>query len=613
MRSKFIIAGLILLALALLWRTSGWVGAQSSTITLSSGQTITLTCSGQQLRIEPSSTKQARAICGTPMTATPTPTVTPTPTPTPTPTQTPTPTPTPVPKPTPTPTPNTGGNAGLPQPVSTFLDSSMPAQTGTIRNVAAGGDLQKALNDAQPGDTIVLDSAGTWTGHFVFPAKANPNNQWVVIQGSNAAQLPAARKTVSYSPKAGAKVARASRAPAALPAPGTQFNPATATLPKIQSPDVAAAMVIPENASFVRFVGIEFTFTQTAVADANAGGFTMWAIIEAGDTATTDAARVPHDIGFDRVYVHGLPGKNCRRGIALNSNRTFVVDSVVREIHEVGADNQAIAGWNGAGPYKIVNNYLESGGEIFMLGGSDPAIKNQLPRDIEVRRNTLARPLTWKGGTPHWNVKNLFEIKHGQRWLVEGNVFDGNWTDAQDGFGILLRSMNQDGGEPWAISTDITFQHNVIRNSENGLNLAGLDPYHPANQMTRVLIYNNVWTVSGTFLKAAEASNVTLDHNTVTNGYNVTNLYGGLAPMTGWRVTSNVFTNAGYGVIGDSTGTGNSTISKYLPAVVWTNNVILGCPNTGGQCNNYPAGTFAATAAGLGADMNAIAIAQARP
>lgn len=38
----------------------------------------------------------------------------------------------------------------------------------TIR-VAAGGDLQQALTNAQPGDVILLDKAATFTGNFTLP------------------------------------------------------------------------------------------------------------------------------------------------------------------------------------------------------------------------------------------------------------------------------------------------------------------------------------------------------------------------------------------------------------------------------------------------------------
>ena len=67
-------------------------------------------------------------------------------------------------------------------------------------------------------------------------------------------------------------------------------------------------------------------------------------------------------IVVDRCYLHGDPRKGTRRGIALNARRAAVVDSYLADFKEAGADSQAIAGWNGPGPFAITNNYLEAAG-----------------------------------------------------------------------------------------------------------------------------------------------------------------------------------------------------------------------------------------------------------
>src|SRR5262245_41135697 len=43
------------------------------------------------------------------------------------------------------------------------VDTTYPQQTGRTIFVGPGGDLQTALNEAQLGDTIILDSRGTYT------------------------------------------------------------------------------------------------------------------------------------------------------------------------------------------------------------------------------------------------------------------------------------------------------------------------------------------------------------------------------------------------------------------------------------------------------------------
>src|SRR5205085_5031116 len=136
----------------------------------------------------------------------------------------------------------------------------------------------------------------------------------------------------------------------------------------------------------------------------------------------TGTSQVPTDIVFDRCYIHGTTTGTLRRGIALNSARTAVIDSYIAECHEVGTDSQAIGGWNGPGPFKIVNNFLEGAAENFMLGGADPSIANLVSSDIEFRRNYCSKPLSWCATEPtyagvHWSIKNIFELKNAQRVL----------------------------------------------------------------------------------------------------------------------------------------------------------------------------------------------------
>src|SRR5207302_1285194 len=138
------------------------------------------------------------------------------------------------------------------------------------------------------------------------------------------------------------------------------------------------------------------------------------------------------------------PMRGGRRGIAMNSAATAVIDSALWGFTEVGADAQAIASWSGTGPFKIVNNYLEASGENVMFGGDGPSILNLVPADIEVRGNYFFKPLTWKVGDPSyagvaWTVKNLFELKNAQRVLLDGNIFEHNWVGAdQHGAAVLF-------------------------------------------------------------------------------------------------------------------------------------------------------------------------------
>src|SRR5207302_5439377 len=121
-------------------------------------------------------------------------------------------------------------------------------------------------------------------------------------------------------------------------------------------------------------------------------------IVELGDgsNAQNSLALVPHDLVVDRCYIHGDVTFGQKRGIALNSSSTTIVNSYIAEIKAIGQDSQAIAGWNGPGPYTITNNYLEAAGENIIFGGSDPAIANLITSDVVVRGNYFAKQVGWR-------------------------------------------------------------------------------------------------------------------------------------------------------------------------------------------------------------------------
>src|SRR5215472_560697 len=89
--------------------------------------------------------------------------------------------------------------AALPAPPQTF-DSSYVAPTGRKLTVAAGGNLQAALNNAQPGDTIVLQAGATFRGPFILPNK--PGSGWIYVVSSHLSYLPppGTRVSPAYAP-----------------------------------------------------------------------------------------------------------------------------------------------------------------------------------------------------------------------------------------------------------------------------------------------------------------------------------------------------------------------------------------------------------------------------
>ena len=165
-----------------------------------------------------------------------------------------------------------------------------------------------------------------------------------------------------------------------------------AHLPKIVSRGPGPALRTAPGAHHYRFIAVEFA-PATGTRAINS-------LIELGDGVRDQAslAAVPHHLIFDRVYAHGGASDHLRRAFALNSGTTAIVNSHVSDCHETLHDAQAIGGWNGPGPFKIVNNYVEASGENVMFGGGDPSIDKLVPSDIEIRGNHFHKPLSWKIG-----------------------------------------------------------------------------------------------------------------------------------------------------------------------------------------------------------------------
>ena len=63
-----------------------------------------------------------------------------------------------------------------------FLDTALVAPTGQTIAVPAGGNLQAALDAAQPGDVITLQAGATFQGPFTLPNKAGAG--WITVRTS---------------------------------------------------------------------------------------------------------------------------------------------------------------------------------------------------------------------------------------------------------------------------------------------------------------------------------------------------------------------------------------------------------------------------------------------
>ncbi len=367
---------------------------------------------------------------------------------------------------------NFDGPAELPR---VYIQSSLadtPA-SGAVTLVPKGGNLQTALDNANCGDTIQLQAGASFTGVFPFSAKSCTDSNWIIVRTSapdSALPLEGTRLTPCYA--------------GVTSLPGRPVFHCSATknvTAKLVMNATAGSgpIVFASGANHYRLIGLEVTRQQGAPV------VTTLASVQSQGT-------MDHVV-FDRVWMHGTAQDETTRGVELMGGTYIsIVDSFFTDFHCISVsghcgDSQAILGGignNPMGPYQILDNFLEASGENILFGGGSATFT---PADIEIRRNHMFKPLTWMKGQPGYVggttgnpfiVKNLFELKNGQRVLLDGNIMENSWGGfSQVGYGLLLTPRNQlnsSGGNvcPDCQVTDVTIRNLTISHVAAGMQLA---------------------------------------------------------------------------------------------------------------------------------------------
>lgn len=436
----------------------------------------------------------------------------------------------------------TAASAGapFPTPPQVYIDTTWNSPVGgTTWNVGCTGsptndgkNVQTAINGASPGDIIVLQAGCTYSGNLVLPPKDPTSGNWIYIESS---------------------------ALATLPAPGTRVGPGdAANMPKITTPNTSPAIIAecvsltggtggnncqpgtpqyPVGANHFRLVDLEITSTSNLGCNlTNNPPIACWSyyIFQAESPNNGDNGSVTplaDSITIDRCYIHGTTnGANSQdvtHAVGANITNFAIVESYVSDIHGSTSDSQAVLAYYTPGPIKIVNNYLSATTEDVMFGGAGGYNNPYVPSDIEIRRNHFFKPRAWEscgaGGTVaaggtladgskcpsglnnQWVEKNSLEFKSGRRVIVSGNVMENTWLSGQTGSSLLVTVRTSQSGNI-AVVDDIIVQSNVFTNVDAGINTLEQDNYCGAangfpnctnpGEARRVWVNNNLLLLS---------------------------------------------------------------------------------------------------------------------
>lgn len=446
-----------------------------------------------------------------------------------------------------------------------------------------GDDLNAALRKAELGDQIILQAGARFLGPIILPFKpmtaGNGRVPWITIRTSD---------------------------PNGLPPVGHRVGPEHAKhMPTIYTRNSYPAITAELRAHHYHFVGIEITTTHKKTYDLVRFGFNALK----GREHATSVDQLPEKIVFERCFLHGNRTGDLRSGITMNAKSFAIFDSYISEVHERGADSQALVGFNSIGPFKIVNNFLEAAGENIMFGGADPKIDQLVPADILIERNYLFKPLRWKKGHPdydeYWVVKNSLEFKSGRRAMVRGNLIENCWPAGQNGKAVLFTARNQNGGAPWTAVEDITFENNVLKNINGFIQMGSSGRQgEPTKPLKNIFIRNNlILNVAPNNSKGTRSffemdgnenreptSNVKIEHNVglfVPGHGKVLMMLGNSGKVIdGLIFEKNIFSSGRFGVAGAGTTPGIESINKFFRNWTFRDNILIG----GIRQQEYPPG-----------------------
>jgi hypothetical protein len=252
-------------------------------------------------------------------------------------------------------------------------------------------------------------------------------------------------------------------------------------------------------------LGPDHWLIEDAAVSQAAGDTADLSALEMGSQGTqTSVSQIPTHNHLRKLWVHGdwtslFTGANSVSD-AIHEHCIYcsTVDSQISQIARPGQEGHSF-GYGYGSEQKNNHNWAEGGSSCSLVGGfgNTVSIPNLLAgHDMEWRRNRCTFAYAWLGldGSVGYNAdphvsgnfsllrKNGFEMKEGNRYVIQGNILENvSNSGGQDGKMAIRRVSNcsggcsgqPGGGDYWNIDANDYEVGNIYRNGCDGIGLQG--------------------------------------------------------------------------------------------------------------------------------------------
>jgi len=445
------------------------------------------------------------------------------------------------------------------------MEEVEPPTTNVIR-VRTGEDVQKAVDSAPDGSLILVDP-GKYRVSLILTKK---NTKGVTIKSSADVSNFQARKNafgyVDYEMRA------------AMP----QFIPVSPLDYSIWGMDGSAG----------------YTFENICIPSPQEDR----GMIAVGTDQNRTLANAATNYRIkDCVLGSDQPDAKGHRGVDVNCGFIEIDGNFIGGLAEVARDSQAICGWNGPGPFKIHNNFLEASGENFLFGGATCRHPDLIPKNVVIEGNHIRKNPEWFNLPTQPAVKLLGEIKNVDGFLAQHNLLENCWKQGQTGYCFKITAANCGeklpdgtgirGQGDWVRARAIVIMFNVVRNCIGFMNVhnsegegktQGVDGLHVAHNLAYAM--NTQFLRAGGeprgFLLNGGPQNIIIENNALFFE-GKSNAFLSLATSIKTDVINvlsierNIFCEGDYGIAGAGQAPGEPSLLAFSPNAVMRDNLII--------------------------------------